>query len=69
MMIDYFMKLFEKDDTCNREQALKGKFHPMSVETIRELEKGVEDEEINHATMEMAPLKALGLDGLHAIFY
>lgn len=69
MITDYFMRLFEKDSSCNMSSALKGKFPPLGEDIKNAMEKPVEIDEIKQAIFDMAPFKAPGPDGLHAAFY
>lgn len=69
MMITYFRKLFEKDEKCVLEHALKDKFPQLDEGMRNDLNKPFMDEEVKMAVFDMASLKAPGPDGLHAIFY
>lgn len=69
MIKSYFINQFDKDDNCDVVAALKGYFPNINSATRLEVMKPVSTEDITKAVKEMAPTKALGPDGLHAIFY
>lgn len=69
MVADYFKQLFTKDEESDPLLALKGAFPRLHENTWRTINKPISNEEVKEAIMAMAPLKAPGLDGLHAMFY
>lgn len=69
MMTDYFKDLFSKDNSCDISVAIRGRFPDLSAKSKNEISRPVLDDEIKCAIFDMAPLKAPGPDGLHAMFY
>lgn len=48
---------------------VRGSFPHVCTSLISDLEKDVTSQEVYDSLFDMAPLKALGVDGLHAQFY
>lgn len=69
MMMHYFTNLFRKDENCDVTMAPRGGFPILSQDVKNDILKDLNDVDIRNAVMEMAPLKAPGPDGFHAIFY
>lgn len=66
LMLDYFTTLFKRDNNCNGACVIRGCFPEMNHMVRSDSMKDITNAEIKAAVMEMASLKAPGLDGLHA---
>ncbi|KAA3482036.1 RNA-directed DNA polymerase (Reverse transcriptase) [Gossypium australe] len=66
--VEFFGKLYDEDQTSSRDN-LKKDFARLKTSEIRSLETPISNEEIKKSLFDMAPLKAPGSDGYHAIFF
>ncbi|MBA0642044.1 hypothetical protein Goklo_026507 [Gossypium klotzschianum] len=67
--IDNFSKLYTVDAYFPKDFPIKGCFSKLEADLIGPLNAEINMEEVRHALFSMAPLKAPGIDGLHAKFY
>lgn len=68
-VISFYRRLYTEDGTACGAFRLRNAFPLMDVEWVFVLSKDVSSQEVHDALFEMAPLKAPGIDGLHAQFY
>ena len=69
MLMKFYANLFTSSNPCNLEQILEG-IQPVVIEDMRiALAKLFVVEEVECEINDMAPLKALGLDGMSPLFY
>ena len=69
MLMKFYANLFTSSNPCNLERILEG-IQPVVTEDMRiALAKPFVVEEVECAIKDMAPLKALGLDGMSPLFY
>ncbi|XP_021676788.2 uncharacterized protein LOC110662197 [Hevea brasiliensis] len=69
LAIDFFSKLYLDDDIKNSCYKLRGLFPTLSDDCLKGLDSLFLDKKIKVALFEMKPWKALGPNGLHAIFF
>lgn len=67
--VAFFQKLYSKDIGPLPSHPIKGAFPTLCDEDYLRLVRPVESTEVYDALFEMKPLKALGLDGLRALFF
>ena len=66
---DYFMNIF-KAGTCDRmEECLNAVHQRLTDDMLEVLSRPYSSEEVRAALFQMGPTKALGLDGMNALFY
>lgn len=65
----FFRKLYTKEDGCHKTYPFWGNFPTIENSKMDELSLALYDNEIRQAISSMHPFKALGVDGLHAVFY
>ena len=69
MLMKLYANLFTSSNPCNLERILEG-IQPVVTEDMRiALAKPFVVEEVECAIKDMAPLKALGPDGMSTLFY
>ena len=69
MLMKFYANLFTSSNPCNLEQILEG-IQPVVIEDMRiALAKPFVVEEVECEINDMAPLKALRLDGMSPLFY
>ncbi|XP_019152396.1 PREDICTED: uncharacterized protein LOC109149189 [Ipomoea nil] len=69
MVQNYFKGLYRKENEESNHDDFTGMFPPIQEEQWLHMNRQVTKDEVRDALMEMAPLKASGPDGLHAMFY
>lgn len=66
--VSYFQKLYG-DPPSNQGDFPSTQFSQLEQSDIEMLKKEVKNGEIKQAFFDMASLKALGIDGIHALFF
>ncbi|KAL4304646.1 hypothetical protein GQ457_10G012580 [Hibiscus cannabinus] len=69
MAVNYFQNLFSTDILSSGEYEIRGYFPMLDCSMLVDLHREVSDEEISRTVFSMSPLKALGADGFHEMFY
>ena len=67
--INFFTNLYTADNNSIERYYIPNDFPCLDTERYHIMKKSVDDEEIRDIIFSMKPLKALGSDGLHVIFY
>ncbi|KAL9432093.1 hypothetical protein AB3S75_027164 [Citrus x aurantiifolia] len=67
--VSFFSKLYSKDDAIYHPYHIVNAFPVLEEHRMQALGQVVEDEEIKNVIFSTKALKALGIDGLHALFY
>ena len=65
----FFSALYTSEIVVFRPYLIRGCFPNLNVSSTQGLTAPIEDDEIQQTIFSMKPLKAPGVDGLHAIFY
>lgn len=66
---DFYLKLFEKDTSCDLDFSLKGYFPPISEHLYVAIHKSFTRDDIKSIVFYMDPWKSPGPNGVHATFY
>ena len=69
LLVEYYTKLFTSSNPQDLDRILDGVQSVVTNEMRAELEKPYTSEEVGEAIRQMAPLKALGPDGMPLLFY
>ena len=69
LLVEYYTKLFTSSNPQDLDHILDGVQFVVTNEMRAELEKPYTSEEVGEAIRQMAPLKALGPDGMPLLFY
>lgn len=64
----FFSKLYSEDNIMPQQYHIWGCFPVIDAESLSFLQGPLDETEIKNIIFSMNPLKALGIDGLHAIF-
>lgn len=68
-VVEYFYSLFHSENSIYQAYHVPNLFPSFEAHWLDGVVRPVLDEEIKRAIFSMKPLKAPGMDGLHAIFY
>lgn len=66
---EYYSSIFTKDDLLSKDPYTRGLFYKFSNDEIESFKTMVMEEEIKKVVFDMDPLKAPGVNGIHATFY
>ncbi|XP_039055511.1 uncharacterized protein LOC120198223 [Hibiscus syriacus] len=69
MAIQFYTKLFSSSGDPKYNYEIRGKFQKIEEHEKESLTREVTNEKIKEAIFGIGPLKALGIDGIHALFY
>ena len=69
MLLIFFTNLYTVDTNSIESYFIPNDFSYLDTDRYHIMEKSVDDEKIRDIIFSMKPLKAPGIDGLHAIFY
>ena len=65
----FFSKLYFEDNIPSQQYHIRGCFPVIDAESLSFLQGPLDEAEIKNTIFSMKPLKALRIDGLHAIVY
>ena len=67
--MDYFLRLYADEGEANKNWQIRGHFPLLTTKELEALAAQITRDEVQNALFQMNPLKALGVDGIQALFF